>query len=264
MQVQVEIITPAVAEQMLKANVHNRDVRKRHVSMLAAAMQRGEWVENGDSIKFSKDGTLLDGQHRLMAVVESGIPITAPVVRDLEGNAQLTMDTGAKRKFADALKLQGETNTNTLAGALAILWHYEAGSLRNKVTAPSYAQLLQLLEKNPDIRESVKVGQRLGSILRFSPSTLTVAHWVLLQLDTEDAEFFFARLEDGVNLDEDDAIRRLRESIFQNAVARAKFNQLYMFALLIKAWNAYREGRPVKVLRWRIGGAHPEDFPTPL
>jgi hypothetical protein len=264
MQVNVEIITPAVAEEMLKANVHNRDCRKRHVAMLAGAMTRGEWVPNGDAIKFSTEGVLLDGQHRLRAVMESGVHITIPVVRGLPSEAQITMDTHAKRKLSDILKLNGEPNYLTLAGALGVLWQYENGGLRAYNTKPTFAQLLQTLDKNADIRDSVRVGQRVGGTLKFSPSVASVAHWALIRIDADDAVFFFDRLIDGANLAENDPIRRVREVFLQNAMARAKFPSTHMFALLIKAWNAYRQGRSMKALRWRAGGANPEEFPTPI
>lgn len=264
MQVQVEIITPAVAEQMLKANVHNRDLRKRHVAMLAGAMARGEWIPNGDSIKFSTEGVLLDGQHRLQAVIESGASITIPVVRELQSASQITMDTHARRKLSDVLKLNGETNYLTLAGALGVLWQYEHGGLRAYNTKPTFQQLLQLLEKNPDLRVSVRTGHRIGATLKFSPSVASVAHWALFRIDATDAQFFFDRLADGANLTENDPIRRLREVLLQNAMSKAKFSSTHLFALLIKAWNAYRQGRQVRALRWRIGGANPEDFPTPI
>jgi hypothetical protein len=31
--------------------------------------------------------------------------------------------------------------------------------------------------------------------------------------------------------------------------------------LIVKAWNAYRAGEPVKVLKYRAGGDKPEPFP---
>jgi len=45
--------------------------------------------------------------------------------------------------------------------------------------------------------------------------------------------------------------------------ARGERNQRYIAALVIKAWNAYRDGAPVRQLKYRIGGANPEKFPEP-
>ncbi|GHE33291.1 hypothetical protein GCM10017673_40280 [Streptosporangium violaceochromogenes] len=264
MQIDIEHITPTRAEEMLAANVHNRDVRKRHVQTLAEAMRRGEWAANGDSIKFARTGTLLDGQHRLLAVVESGVTITMPVVRGLAPETQATMDTHAKRKFSDVLKLRGEVSCVQLAGALMVLWKYNNGELRGNMRVPSYAQMLDLLETNPGLRDSVRVAGRVAACVKFSPSMLAAAHWIFSSLDSEDAEFFFARLADGVDLNQDDPIRRLREVMIQNATSNSRFNNLYLFALTFKAWNAYRDAVPVKVLRWRLGGSAPEDFPAPI
>jgi hypothetical protein len=33
--------------------------------------------------------------------------------------------------------------------------------------------------------------------------------------------------------------------------------------VFIKAWNAYRSGETIELLRWSPGGAKPERFPEP-
>src|ERR1700761_996246 len=91
---EVERLSPKSAKALLKGNVHNRNLRKARVSSLAEAMKRGEWELNGESIKVAEDGSLLDGQHRLQAVVESGKSIQVLVVRNLPSDAQDTVDTG--------------------------------------------------------------------------------------------------------------------------------------------------------------------------
>lgn len=65
----VETITPDIAKTMLGENVNNRRISHDNVNMFAREMRNGEWRFNGEAIKFSKDGRLLDGQHRLLAVI---------------------------------------------------------------------------------------------------------------------------------------------------------------------------------------------------
>jgi hypothetical protein len=67
---------------------------------------------------------------------------------------------------------------------------------------------------------------------------------------------------DGVGLDEDSPIRALRELFLREArSSRPKMRSELAAAFTIKAWNAYREGRAMKVVSYRIGGASPERFP---
>ncbi|KAF7277615.1 hypothetical protein GWI33_002970, partial [Rhynchophorus ferrugineus] len=78
---QVETITPDLARQYLAFNTHNRNVRSYRVKGYAADMRDGRWTLNGEAIKFSADGTLLDGQHRLQAVIEADVAVQMLVVR---------------------------------------------------------------------------------------------------------------------------------------------------------------------------------------
>jgi hypothetical protein len=103
-------VSPALAARWLERNESNRTVREGRVNALAEAMRRGEFVVTGDTIKFAPDGRLLDGQHRLWAVLESGVTVQMLVAYNIAPEAQVVMDTGAARKFADTLKWKGEKN----------------------------------------------------------------------------------------------------------------------------------------------------------
>jgi hypothetical protein len=72
--VAIETITPKQAQVILAHNDRNRSLASSRVTVYSGAMLAGEWRMNGETIKFNGDGTLLDGQHRLAAVVRSGQP----------------------------------------------------------------------------------------------------------------------------------------------------------------------------------------------
>ncbi len=123
-------ITPELAKKWLSQNTHNRNLRERVVNGYAADMRDGNWVEDGQSIKFAKGdvvlldnppihgGPLLDGQHRLSAIVTADATIRMLVVSNLPDSTQEVMDTGAKRVLGDVLKLRGEAYAITLAATL--------------------------------------------------------------------------------------------------------------------------------------------------
>lgn len=110
-----ELITPQMAQEMLSHNTTNRAASKRHVDFYADIMKSGEWELNGEAIKFAKDGSLLDGQHRLMAVVESDTPVLFLVVRGLDKEVFKTLDTGKKRSDCDVFSIAGVKNYTCLA-----------------------------------------------------------------------------------------------------------------------------------------------------
>jgi len=87
----VETITPEIAKTMLGENVNNRRISRDNVNLFAREIRNGEWRFNGEAIKFGKDGRLLDGQHRLLAVIAADKPLTTLVIRGLEDETQQTM-----------------------------------------------------------------------------------------------------------------------------------------------------------------------------
>src|SRR5439155_25117462 len=102
-------VDPATASAWLQRNLHNRHLREEAVSSMARDMAAGRWQYTGEAVKFSKAGNLLDGQHRLAAVVKSETTIPILVVPGLPDSAQEVIDTGAKRTASDVLYLSGES-----------------------------------------------------------------------------------------------------------------------------------------------------------
>lgn len=260
-------ITPALAKEWIRTNTHNRNLRERVVNGYANDMIAGHWVEDGQSIKFSISGVLLDGQHRLTAIVQSGITVRMLVVNGLPEATQDTMDTGAKRTLADVLKLRGETNFTALASILLRAYLWEQGYRRKLKGAgaaqPTHRQLLEMLERHPELRRSAEIADRVRKSAHLSGGIAGLCHWLFLGVDQSDCAFFFARLGDGVGLMVDDPIYALRRALDNLAQDRSTADDTYVTALVIKAWNAFRAGRPVQILSWKAGGSTPEAFPEP-
>jgi hypothetical protein len=263
-------ITPDKAREMLTFNTHNRPLREKVVNALADDMKVGSWAEDGQSIKFGKDGTLLDGQHRLAAIVKADVTVRMLVVRNVPNDAQENMDTQARRSFGDVLKLRGEGQYVALAAATRRVYMWERGAPSGTSNMqPTNRQLLQTLEKHPELRYTVSVTERVRAHVSIRGSILSLCHWLFLQIDPDDCEHFFARLADGQNLSEGDAIYVLRRTANndrnegQFAGRSAGIADTVMCAYVIKAWNAYRQGRKIGLLRYKPGGAKPETFPKP-
>lgn len=108
-------MTPEWAQELLAHNTHNRTLRKNLVDAYARDMQAGRWRYNGETIKINETQVIDDGQHRLLACVKSGCSFEVLLVTGLPVGTQETMDAGAKRTFADVLRLRGEHNYGALA-----------------------------------------------------------------------------------------------------------------------------------------------------
>lgn len=117
MKVDIETITPDRAARYLTHNTGNRSIKKGHVRSLARDIANGKWRLTGEAIKFNCDGELLDGQHRLQAIVAAKTPAPMLVIRGLERGVRTVLDTGAKRTAGDALSQIGVSNCNHVGAA---------------------------------------------------------------------------------------------------------------------------------------------------
>jgi hypothetical protein len=99
--VRVETITPRMAANYLTRNTMNRPLRGYWVSALAKAIEDGRWHVTHQGIAFNCDGSLLDGQHRLSAIVAANKPVKMLVTRQLERGAMLGIDQGRLRTATD-------------------------------------------------------------------------------------------------------------------------------------------------------------------
>lgn len=263
-------ITPEQASQWLEHNTHNRKLRTHQVAAMVRDIQAGNWAWNGDSIKFADDGTLLDGQHRLHAIVESGQPIETLVINGLAKTTQATMDTGAKRTGADVLKLQGEKNYTVLAAALrsAILWDAGIRNMGGGNRVTTNGDLVDYLEAHPEMRNHVEAYNTLRRGLRLPASVGVTAIKIFTEIDAEDAQYFFERLasDEGHYRGEPifEARRLLKEDEATTSNTRGGRTSTWKMAILIKSWNKFRNGEIIKQLSYRPGGANREKFPEPI
>ncbi len=256
-------ITPKLAEKWLQRNTHNRGVVSSRVDQYAADMRRGDWRVNGETIKVAADGQILDGQHRLMAVLEADVEIQSLVITGLDAIAQETMDQGRARSLADVFKLRGEKYHHPLATSARVLALFE---MYGQVVQPAYAsapsiqQASRALERNPELRDSVAfVFARRRS---WMPSShMCALHFLFATVDAAAADDFVTKLSNGEDLRRGDALLALREQLLEAHMERVPIVQRTQLAFVIKAWNAYMAGEPVTRLRWTPGGARPEPFP---
>lgn len=118
--VQVELITPTMAVHFLAKNkAGNRPIRSMRVRMWSARLQKGQWKLTHQGIAFDVDGYLIDGQHRLTAIVATGIAVKMMVARGLDRTAFEVMDQGAARSASDIVGLSYR-HTSALRCSIAL------------------------------------------------------------------------------------------------------------------------------------------------
>lgn len=248
-----EDITPELATKLLAANTRNRNLTKRLVSDYVREMMLGNWRSNGEAIKVAIDGTVLDGQHRLAAVTESGVTLQKVLlVTGLDPETQHTMDSGRKRTAADAMAIHGDTNVNILAAVARRAWLWDAGHHKFANTQrPSTTELLAVLKKYPSLRRSAEMGVRVQQSYKPCNASVTgTVHHILNQIpDAQgDVAEFFARLANGADLGEGHPILTLRNRLLRDKVTSRNVPFHQNVGLYFRAWNAVREGRTLQTI----------------
>lgn len=118
-------VTPAIANELLQSNKRNRPIRPRRVSAIASDMIAGKWSETPQPIAFNKDGKLIDGQHRIAAVIKANIPIDMWACYGVDDN--VVIDRGSPRSTGDSLYMRGIVDDKLAkAETVAIVRRYNA------------------------------------------------------------------------------------------------------------------------------------------
>lgn len=261
-------VTPEYAAELLKLNKRNRRMRPAKVDAHVRALMSGQWEFNGGSVVISATERLLDGQHRLAAIQQSGYAAKMVVVTGVDDKAQVTIDTGSKRSFSDLLKMDGEKHFANLASVVRLyaLMEIQRNALfwGRSNFQPQITELVRVLEEHPRLRESTIEAWHIYANVKLPISALGVAHYMFREIDPEDCRDFFDRLRSGTGIGSErtQAILKLRDWANSRKPHESRAQHV-QFGTICKAWNAYRDGRAVGNIQLRTGGASPERFPWP-
>lgn len=257
-QIEVETITPSKAAEYLKFNRSNRRLIGNRVEFYAKQMEKGQWKLTGDSIKFNSQGYLVDGQHRLQAVVKSGVTIQCLVIRNLDKDIFDVLDTGRGRQAGDVLSAYGYGNVFLLASAGRFIYHFEHRIVPSNPTLPNH-DILETVNRHRDL--TVFCSDIV--IHKFARSGVLVAclYWVA-QCDRTKGEVFVESFLTGQELKVTNPIYSLRERIIndRNLIA-SKRNRVIVSAMIFRTFNNWIGGKTAS----RMAAISPgiDDFPWP-
>ncbi len=130
----VELVTPDMAREMLQSNTENRRVRVAWVENLASQIERGEWMITHQGIAFDETGRLVDGQHRLMAIVMADRAVSVLVTRGLVEGSYKYIDGGRARLFSDRITLVNDRHDNEIINGLVRAYLESAKQQHARIT----------------------------------------------------------------------------------------------------------------------------------
>lgn len=269
--VSIEEIGPKKAAQYYALNhKRQRKFSTQSIARFERLMREGKWKLAPDAIAFDKMGALFNGQNRLRAIIQSGTSQRFLVARNFDPDTFPITDDGKKRTGADALYMDGKGKNAALVSAILtpLYWDVHAGvpfaeiqNVPERFRVPGKNEILELMRRHPRIRDSADyINGNAQLKVMFAPAAMAYVHFKFGQINSAARDDFFEKLSTGAGMNVGHSILVLRERLHNIRLANTKITKREFYALVIKAWNAWRLGDTIKVLR--VGPS--EEFPEPI
>jgi hypothetical protein len=231
----METISPERAEAYLAFNRGNRNIVQSHIAAMARDITNGRWMFNAQPICFSRSGRLLNGQHRLSAVLEAGQPIEVMVMRALPEEAFDTYDKQAKKAPVVDPLLEDFGDKALISATAVLLWRRELRPAREPNARPTATEIRDVIGAYPELMALRGFARKM---VRYGRSSAMVyaAHRILRD-DPVLGERFLDRLETGANLPGGHVILRLRDRLLD----LRKADQNAQIDEILSAWAKFRK-----------------------
>jgi hypothetical protein len=257
------LLTPEFAVQLLEHNSSNRPVTDGHVGRIARQIIEGKWKYNGDTIKISTDQEVLDGQHRLWAIIEAQIAVETVIVYGIEREAFSTIDTVRRlRSGGDTIALNGVRNyRNQIASALGWLLRWQKGVLETYKVAENRVENCDIeaaFEQHPGMQRAAEAAMKVRVVA--NPAVIAFAYYVMSNRNQGIADQFLDVLRDPTSTALSHPFFRLRNYFL--ADRQKQKDPVMSIALIFKAANLVKQRRQVTTLAWRSQGSNPEAYPV--
>lgn len=253
MKIEKILITPIMAKKLLEKNILNRNVKIKVVNKYALDMLNGHWLEDtGELIIFSILGILLNGQHRLLAIIKSNTSQKMHVATGAPDEVFKVIDTGSSRNTKDIFKIDQIQNANIIPSIIfeskTLLLGY-AGRYEQRLSSTI---CLNYYYERPDYYQSV-VRKTICWYKSFSrilvPSIIGGFYCYFQEIDEGMANDFFNQLCNGEgNICK--PISLLRKKLTDDMLSAKKIPISLKKAYIIKTWNNFRNNENVKILKF--------------
>ena len=240
------LMSPTQAQELLdKHNTRNRTTRPRVVEEYTRSILQDRWQDHYlNTAAVGTDGVLIDGQHRLMAIVAANKAVPFGVEWDCSPEIVEIIDRGSPRRVDDLPALAHIPNKSQVATvARVLLGEYEGFALYD-YTGPSrfsHQEIGDFLLKNED---DILAGQAMvkhGLSLKVQRKAIAVFAIRALRLhSTESVDDFLTALGTGAGLAMGDPRLAARQWFMRYGPDDRKWEAHY--SILVKAFNSWLKG----------------------
>ena len=238
-------MTPRRAARLLAHNDGNRTISKQRVASYARDMAAGHWVLNPQPIVVNGN-QLIDGQHRLSAVVQSGATVPMFICNGAPDSVRTHIDQLRPRTVADALHMQGIAgHAPKVAAIMRVVARLRGDEIGLRHTATEIIELAQPYERALAWAHTVPHKRGISRAAVIGPLV-----WCY-----EAAENYVGDFMTGVVSGEGLQRRAPEHTLREHLLTRAAHNsggamgQMQVSLRTLSAFRAYCEGEELSAMR---------------
>ena len=244
-------VSPQMAASWLgENNQSNRRISDPVVKKYADDMASKNWIDtHQNAIAFFDDGTIADGQHRLAAIVQSGITVQMFVATGLDRSAASAIDQGRSRTVANGLLLSGIVSDARYIGgkvSVAKLIHEQETGKRLSLSVSQIADTMSLIGDGLDFAIPRTNQSLLGFGTAYFRGALVVGYY---NLPFELMDRFARVVVSGMAESQDDlSVIKLRNWLLQNPGGGGS-ERASKYRTTLRVLHAYSKGESLGVVR---------------
>lgn len=267
------LVDPDYARLLLDSMHANRTKSRLNKGLMAALLQEGNFFPGISPVYLDADGLPYDGQHRLEAITETGIPAWLLFIGGITDEMAEYIDTGRSRTRADHYKIKGIPDykkKSVISRILAIHAKYGQEGVRNPSGLVITPQEQDAWVAAPGMEEALRASDTLYRTLGASPTLLAYALMRTMRLEDGEPDIdptgFWGKLKSGAGMEEGDPALTARNFLMKDSKAgRIPADpRLMTLYLLATAWNYSVLGRSWEKVspRYERTGAGRKYFPA--
>lgn len=270
MRAEIKLMTPELAEELLKKNKGNRKI-KTVKDFYSKQMKNGEWKENGEPIIIDKNGIIKDGQHRLIAVISSKHKYEVPIIYDVNPDVMDTIDTGTNRSLSDILQLNGFLYSTHVASLTKAIIKYKSEASASFMVGGSSGGGLSVkggtyvsnsnglnyaIKHKEEMLELIQYSSRLydkQSYKTFTVKEIAFMFYVISGYDSVSEHRDFIKNVLGIRIMEGTPTNWLYNKHLKARVDGDRLLSKWVKSAFIRVWNLYVDGNvPVSRLSIKL------------
>lgn len=261
MDIQVETITPETAKFYMTMNKGNRSLSQRTIAEYSRQMKAGKWHLTHQGVAFDEAGELLDGQHRLRAIIDSGVSVQMVVTRNMPRSTFMVLDSGQKKQARQLLDGELKHRTSIASAArylLVVEGKAGVGSQTNYIvdscywTSATTSDILECVERWPELQEAARLASSIytNSRITKAPHTAVIAQIMRTPFANRLPDWANG-LEYGAGLQLGDPRLALRDKFLRLSSSREHegIGKTLAYSVIVKSWNAFATNKQLKVAR---------------